>query len=136
MISVSLTSEVPLHDQLVGELRRLLATGKLTTGDELPPVRQLANDLGINLNTVARAYRELTDAGLLASARGRGTIVIATIERPNGRPADERKRVEHALASALTDAKIAGFDEQETRTWLERHIEHLWNSASTGESNV
>lgn len=130
MISVSLTSPIPLHDQLVSELRRLLATGKLGQGDELPPVRQLANDLGINLNTVARAYRELTDAGLLASARGRGTVVIATIERPSGRPAEERKRIESALASALTDAKIAGFNETETRTLLERQIERIWKTAS------
>lgn len=130
MISVSLTSPVPLHDQLVSELRRLLATGKLGTGDELPPVRQLANDLGINLNTVARAYRELTDAGLLASARGRGTVVIATIERPSGRPAEERKRIDAALAAALTDAKIAGFSEAETRTMLDRQFERIWKTAS------
>jgi DNA-binding transcriptional regulator YhcF (GntR family) len=128
VITVSLTSPVPLHDQLVGELRRLLATGKLRTGDELPPVRQLAGDLGINLNTVARAYRELTEAGLLASGRGRGTVVIATVERPSGRPAQEKKRVEAALGAALADAKIAGFTEKEARSMLERQIERLWGS--------
>ena len=126
MITVSLNSPIPLHDQLVGEIRRLIATGKIIVGDELPPVRQLANDLGINLNTVARAYRELTDAGLLASARGRGTIVLADIERANGRPAEERKRIEGTLAAALADAKIAGFSQAETRSMLERHLERLW----------
>jgi GntR family transcriptional regulator len=129
MIRVSLTSPVPLHDQLVGELRRLLATGELATGDELPPVRQLANDLGINLNTVARAYRELTDAGLLASARGRGTVVISTVQRQSGTAKQEKQRTEQTLASALTDAKLAGFTEDETRTWLDRHIQRLWKSA-------
>lgn len=126
MITVSLNSPVPLQDQLVGELRRLLATGKLTEGDELPPVRQLANDLGINLNTVARAYRELTDAGLLASVRGRGTVVIGITERPRGKPSEDRKRIEQALAAALADAKIAGFDESETRAMLERQIDRIW----------
>lgn len=129
MISISLTSPVPLHDQLVAELRRLLATGKLALGDELPPVRQLAGDLGINLNTVARAYRELTEAGLLASARGRGTVVIATVERPTGRPAQEKRRVETTLGAALADAKIAGFTVNETRAMLERQIERLWKPA-------
>lgn len=129
VISVSLTSPLPLHDQLVGELRRLIACGKLATGDELPPVRQLAADLGINLNTVARAYRELTDAGLLASARGRGTVVIATTERPSGPPLEERKRIEATIATALADAKIAGFVEAEVRTMLERQIERLWKPA-------
>lgn len=129
MISVSVASAVPLHDQLVGELRRLIACGKLATGDELPPVRQLAADLGINLNTVARAYRELTDAGLLASTRGRGTVVIATVERPSGPPVEERKRVETTIAAALADAKIAGVLEGEVRTMLERQIERLWKPA-------
>ncbi len=128
MITISLTSPVPLHDQLVGELRRLLATGKLRTGDELPPVRQLAGDLGINLNTVARAYRDLTEVGLLASGRGRGTVVIATVERPSGRPTEEKKRVEAALGAALADAKIAGLTQVEARSMLERQIERLWKN--------
>jgi GntR family transcriptional regulator len=126
MITISLTSPVPLQDQLVAELRRLLATGKLSIGDELPPVRQLANDLGINLNTVARAYRELTDAGLLASMRGRGTVVVGTRERPRGKPNEERKRIEQALGAALADAKIAGFSESETRSLVERQMERIW----------
>ncbi len=127
MIVVSLSSQVPLHDQIVAELRRLLASGKLVAGDELPPVRQLANDLGINLNTVARAYRELTDAGLLASARGRGTVVLSTTERPSGRPAVERKRIEVSVAAALADAKIAGMSLADTRTLIERQLAKLWN---------
>lgn len=129
MISVSLASPVPLHDQIVAELRRLIASGSLQVGHELPPVRQLANDLGINLNTVARAYRELTEAGLLASARGRGTVVIATIERPRGRPAQERRRIEATLAAALSDAKIAGLDLAETRELIDRQLERIWNDA-------
>jgi GntR family transcriptional regulator len=128
MITVSLSSSVPLQDQLVAEMRRLLATGKLSIGDELPPVRQLANDLGINLNTVARAYRELTDAGLLTSVRGRGTVVIGTTERPRGKPSEERKRIEQVLGAALADAKIAGFSETEARAMIERRIESIWTS--------
>jgi GntR family transcriptional regulator len=128
MITVSLNSSIPLQDQLVAELRRLLATGKLSIGDELPPVRQLANDLGINLNTVARAYRELTDAGLLTSVRGRGTVVVGTTERPRGKPSQERKRIEQVLGAALADAKIAGFSESEARAMIERQIERIWTS--------
>ncbi|XZE53148.1 GntR family transcriptional regulator [Planctomycetaceae bacterium SH139] len=128
MITISLRSSTPLQDQLVAELRRLLATGKLSVGDDLPPVRQLANDLGINLNTVARAYRELTDAGLLTSVRGRGTVVIGTTERPRGKPTEERKRVEQTLGAALADAKIAGLSESEARSMIERQIERIWKS--------
>jgi len=126
MITVSLASPVPLHDQIVTQLRRLIATGGLAQGDELPPVRQLANDLGINLNTVARAYRELTDAGLLASVRGRGTVVIATLERGRGTISQEKQRIAAALGAALADAKIAGLPLEETRSLLEEQIAKLW----------
>lgn len=129
MLSISLASPVPIHDQLVSGLRDLIASGTLAEGDELPPVRQLAADLGINLNTVARAYRELTDAGLLASARGRGTVVIATVERAAGPKAEERKRVEAGIAAALADAKIAGMPRTAIESMLARQVERLWSRA-------
>ncbi len=128
MLSISLVSQVPLHDQLVSGLRGLIAAGKLARGDELPPVRQLAADLGINLNTVARAYRELTDAGLLASVRGRGTVVISCVERSLGPKAEEKRRVEAAIAAALADAKIAGLSRETIESMLERQMERLWKT--------
>lgn len=126
MLSIALDSTVPLHDQLVAEFRRLIATGTLSQGDELPPVRQLAADLGINLNTVARAYRDLTERGLVVAARGRGTVVISTTERPGGRPAEDLRRVEHAIAASLADAKLAGLSAEEARALVERHAVLLW----------
>jgi DNA-binding transcriptional regulator YhcF (GntR family) len=129
MLTISLASAVPIHDQLVAGLRGLIAAGRLAEGDELPPVRQLAADLGINLNTVARAYRELTDAGLLASARGRGTFVIATVERASGPKVEERKRIEAGITAALSDAKLAGLTREAAKSMALRQIEHLWKHA-------
>lgn len=129
MLTISLASPVPLHDQLVAGLRGLIAAGKLVEGDELPPVRQLAADLGINLNTVARAYRELTDAGLLASVRGRGTVVIATVERAAGPKGEERKRIESGVSAALSDAKLAGFTREAVEAIAIRQIERIWRHA-------
>lgn len=131
MITISMNSPVPLHDQIVAELRRLLATGGLAIGDELPPVRQLANDLGINLNTVARAYRELTEAGLLASARGRGTVVIASVEASPELPLAQRDRIERNLGAALADAKLAGCGPEETRAMIQRQIARIWGEDHT-----
>jgi DNA-binding transcriptional regulator YhcF (GntR family) len=82
--------------------------------------------LGINLNTVARAYRELTDAGLLASVRGRGTVVISNTEKPAGVSAEDRKRIESAIAAALANAKIAGMSQRAIESMLERQIKRLW----------
>jgi DNA-binding transcriptional regulator YhcF (GntR family) len=129
VLSISLASPVPIHDQLVAGLRGLIAAGTLAKGDELPPVRQLAADLGINLNTVARAYRELTNDGLLASTRGRGTVVIATVERPSGPKTDERKRIEAGIAAALTDAKIAGLARETVEAIVNRQLARLWAEA-------
>lgn len=129
MLTISLNSPVPIHDQLVAGLRGLIASGALAKGDELPPVRQLAADLGINLNTVARAYRELTDSGLLASVRGRGTVVISTTERAAGPKAEERKRVEHSMIAALHDAKIAGFSRDVVEAIARRQIAQLWKTS-------
>lgn len=129
MLTISLASPVPIHDQLVAGLRGLIAAGQLAEGDELPPVRQLAADLGINLNTVARAYRELTDAGLLASVRGRGTVVIATVERASGPRAEERKRIESGIAASLGDAKLAGFTRKAVEAIVARQFERLWKQA-------
>lgn len=56
-------------------LRQAVAQGGIGPGDELPSVRQLAGDLGVHWNTVARAYRRLSDEGLLAVRRGRGVVV-------------------------------------------------------------
>ena len=128
MITISLDSPVPLHDQLVSELRGLIALGKLQGGDELPSVRQLAADLGINLNTVARAYRELTDAGLLASGRGRGTVVISTVEKARGPQSESRQRLENSLASALADAKIAGLSLESIQAIFKKQTELIWKN--------
>lgn len=128
MITISLDSPVPLHDQLVSELRGLIALGKLQVGDELPSVRQLAADLGINLNTVARAYRALTDAGLLASGRGRGTVVISTVEKTRGPQSESRQRLENSLASALADAKIAGLSLESIQAIFIKQAELIWKN--------
>ncbi|MFN6400979.1 MAG: GntR family transcriptional regulator [Planctomycetota bacterium] len=128
MITILLDSPVPLHDQLVSELRGLIAQGKLAVGDELPSVRQLAADLGINLNTVARAYRELTDAGLLASARGRGTVVISSVEKGRGPKSLSQQRLESSMAGALADAKIAGISLEVIQAIFKKQTEIIWKN--------
>jgi GntR family transcriptional regulator len=74
-IHVSPDNGVPIYLQIVNQLKYLVASGRLAPSDELPPIRVLAEQLLINPNTVARAYRELEQAGLLVSKRGSGTFV-------------------------------------------------------------
>ncbi len=62
-ITIDLRSDVPAYVQIIESIQRLAASGALEPGDQLPTVRQLAADLRVNFNTVARAYRMLDDAG-------------------------------------------------------------------------
>jgi GntR family transcriptional regulator len=69
-------SSTPIYEQIVGQVREQLAIGELKPGDQLPTVRQLASELRVNFNTIARAYRLLDDAGLISTQRGRGTYLL------------------------------------------------------------
>src|SRR5437660_7208802 len=70
-------SDVPIYLQIVQQIKNLVASGRLAPGEELPPIRVLADQLVVNANTVARAYRELATAGVLTNRRTAGTYVAA-----------------------------------------------------------
>lgn len=76
-ISVNLRSAMPPYEQIRAQIASLITMGALTPGTRLPTVRRLAADLGIAAGTVARAYRELEQAGLLDTGRRNGTVVAA-----------------------------------------------------------
>lgn len=78
MITVDATSPVPPFEQLRAGIAEQIRDGRLPPGTRLPPVRRLAEDLALAPNTVARAYRELETAGLVATAGRRGTVVAAS----------------------------------------------------------
>ena len=86
-----------VHDQVI----RAVTTGALPEGTRLPPIRQLARDLGLASGTVARAYRELEAAGWVATARARGTVVTL----PSGRP--DRAALLAAAAAEFTAQALA-----------------------------
>lgn len=94
VIEVDLVSHVPIYTQIVEQIKQLIASGDLQPGDQLPTVRQLAADLRVNFNTVARAYRLLDEAGIISTQQGRGTYVLETASQQ----ASDRLRAE-----ALTD---------------------------------
>jgi GntR family transcriptional regulator len=73
--AIDLHSGVPVYRQLIDQVRGGIASGVLTSGDQLPTVRQLAVDLQINPNTVMRAYRELELGGVLETHQGTGTFI-------------------------------------------------------------
>jgi GntR family transcriptional regulator len=74
-IRLDFRAEQPIYIQIVEQIRALINSGKLQAGEQLPPVRQIANRLKVNFNTVARAYRILDRAGVISTQHGRGTFV-------------------------------------------------------------
>src|SRR5882672_9202930 len=106
-ISIDPRDPTPIYAQLERALRAAIATGRLAPGDQLPTVRQLAVELRINANTVARVYAELERAGVLETRRGVGSFVRATAAE--ARPPDEHQRRLRAFVTpVIADASTAG----------------------------
>src|SRR5260370_15555465 len=107
MFQVDPNHPTPLYHQLERSVRFAIATGRLSVGDQLPTVRQLAVDLRINANTVAKVYGELERAGVLETRRGVGTFVRAR-ESDAVAPAQRAIRFSVLADRFLADASSIG----------------------------
>jgi GntR family transcriptional regulator len=112
LVAIDPRHPTPIYAQLTHALRAAVATGRLASGDQLPTVRQLAVDLRINANTVARVYLELERTGLLETRRGVGTFVAAGGAVSKRRPdpavlrALVRRCLDEAAAEGFTTADV------------------------------
>ena len=102
LIHIDARDGVPIYLQVVQQVRNLVASGKLAPGDELPPIRVLAEQLVINPNTVAKAYKELESQGIVEKRRTAGTYVA---DNPSPLARRERlrmlgERIDQLLAEA------------------------------------
>ena len=98
----------PMYRQVVDGIKELIARGELGQGSGLPPVRQVAADLGVNLNTIAFAYRELQKEGLIKIRHGAGAVVVSHV---TGQSVEERQHAK--VRAALTDLVLAGLSKAE-----------------------
>ena len=73
-----ITNGLPIYQQIIDQVKRLVVSGQMQPGDELPAIRVLAEQLLVNPNTVARAYRELENLGIVSSRHGSGTFISET----------------------------------------------------------
>jgi GntR family transcriptional regulator len=120
IVSIDARDATPLYAQLERGLRASIAAGRLRPGDQLPTVRQLAVDLQVNANTVARVYGELERAGVIETRRGVGSFVSATPTQAHP-PRDRDRRLRAFVTRVLADADAAGFTLEDLVTALDTH---------------
>jgi GntR family transcriptional regulator len=108
LLTINTDDSRPIYQQVADGIKELIARGKLEEGVALPPVRQLAADLGVNLNTIATAYRELQKEGLITVKHGSGSVVASLTST-------ERSQTEllRPLRTALTQMVLAGLPENQ-----------------------
>src|ERR1043165_6763882 len=110
----------PIYKQVGDEIKALIARGELREGAALPPVRQVAADLGVNLNTIATAYRELQREGLINIRHGAGAIVSSSTAQE--KTDDELRKT---LRAALTQLVLAGLPRTEIMTIVGNELRGL-----------
>jgi len=129
MITIRLDSPLPLVEQITAAVRGAIAAGELTPSDPLPTVRQLAADLGVNLNTVARAYRDLEKSGLVTTTRGRGTCVAAATFTPPAPKPHVRRGLAERLRGICADARLSGLDRVDVEKLLEQQLNTFFDGS-------
>ena len=125
-------SGVPFYQQIVRQAKQMIAGGSVQPGDRMPTVRELASQLVVNPNTVARAYLDLERDGLVETRRGQGTFACA----PAGRLADtERRRIiTELLQHVLVEAYRLSMSGEQVREVLEGLIGARKDSVSQGKA--
>ena len=116
--TVNARDPLPLHAQLERSIRVAIAAGRLRPGDQLPTVRELAVELRVNANTVARVYSHLERAGVLETRRGVGTFIAEAQETGHNEKARDAELRAIAMR-ALADASTHGLTAAELRRELQ-----------------
>jgi GntR family transcriptional regulator len=111
----------PLYQQVVDEIKALIAGGELPEGSSLPPVRQVAADLGVNLNTIAYAYRQLQKQGLVKVKHGAGAVVTSKLLSET-----TEEQLRSQLGTALTHLTLAGLSQAEVRVLIDVELARLF----------
>ena len=118
--SIATGLAIPIYRQITDQVRLAIAAGKLTPGHQLPSVRSLAEELVVNVNTVAKAYAELLRQGLVESQPGRGVFIA---ERRNVYSEQEiARRLEAPLQALLSEAAGLGIDPATLQSILNKRL--------------
>ena len=123
---------MPIYLQIVDQVRRAVALGAVRPGEQLPTVKAVAAELTVNANTVLRAYRDLEQAGIVASAQGRGTFVRDNAS-PQASAAAIRALAAEALDGAVRAARSLGIRAEDVHALVADALDRWYGVATRGE---
>jgi GntR family transcriptional regulator len=129
-LHIDAESKVPIYIQVGEQIRSLIAAGQLRPGDQLPTIRELAADLRVNYNTIARIYLDLDRDGVISTQRGRGTFVAGV---PDGEQLDRmrREKLQAIVRGALDEARTLGYAPGEIASVFEEGLAR-WREENGG----
>jgi GntR family transcriptional regulator len=126
-IKIDPDNNVPIYLQIVHAIKHLVAAGQLSPGQQLPTVRELAADLRINPNTVARSYDQLNGDGVISTQQGRGTYVHERPDQDN-LASVRKEQLQIIMSEALGKALSRGYSKQEVLEAFETQLAQ-WTTA-------
>jgi GntR family transcriptional regulator len=132
MLQIDFRSGLPIYTQIVNQVQAQVVSGVLKPGDQLPTVRALAEELRVNFNTIARAYRILDEARIISTQQGRGTY-ITEIPPPNVSEKLRKETLEALTQRYIGEARRLDFSKSEIRQMVSDQIK-AWSDAPESQS--
>ncbi|MCJ7732982.1 MAG: GntR family transcriptional regulator [Anaerolineales bacterium] len=121
-LTINSESSVPIYIQIEDTIHSLIAAGQLQPGQQLPTIRELAADIRVNLNTVARAYFELDREGVISTQRGKGTFVTGVPDKKQIEM--KRQKLLHSIIdTALAEAQKLGYSADEIKNAFQNELD-------------
>ena len=114
------SSGVPIYLQLMEQVKHAIETGALRPGEQLPSIRPLAEELVVNPNTIAKAYRELEHEGVIELRQGAGAFV--SDKAPTKKDADKLRAAQVTVAGAIEKLRSRGVTDEEIRRLVEAEL--------------
>lgn len=133
LLQIDFRSGLPIYTQIVDQVQAQVVGGVLSPGDQLPTVRALAEELRVNFNTVARAYRILDEARIISTQQGRGTY-ITEIPQPNVTEQLRKESLEALTQRFISEAMRLGFSKTETSQRVQEQLK-AWNESNGSNSD-
>jgi len=132
ILQIDIRSGLPIYTQIVNQVQSQVVSGILKPGDQLPTVRALAEELRVNFNTVARAYRILDEERIISTQQGRGTY-ITEIPPPEVNDLLRKESLEALAQRYISEAMRLEFSKTEIRQIVSDQLK-AWNEAQENES--